>query len=304
MSVAPIDALSPAVGGCYRDGVVTVRRRGTTAPRRLGAARTPHFDLGRDARGDLVVEHSLTLERVDDDLAGLLSDELFEPGWLRGAEMFERVFTGVVLTCAEDPEVAWEAFYANTLAAVGAHARAGVPADGARPDGHGCVRDYAPVYAQAESLVRPGSVLELGSCFGFLALRLAASGRPVTASDVSAGTMRLLSAMAPRFGVEVDTLTCDAAHVPAPDGWADTVLAVHLLEHLEPDHAGRVVAEACRLAARRVVVAVPLEDTPSEQFGHLWAVHLDALRAWGAAATGWRAEVHEHHGGWLVLDRA
>ncbi|MBM6400066.1 mycofactocin oligosaccharide methyltransferase MftM [Phycicoccus sonneratiae] len=303
MSVAPIDALAPAVGGCYRDGVVTVRRRGAGARHRLGTARTAHFDLGRDAAGDLVVEHSLTLDVVDDDLAGLLSDELFEPGWLRGSEMFERVFTGVVLTCADEPEVAWEAFYANTLAAVGAHARAGARGPAAGPSGHGCVRDYAPVYAHAESLVGAGSVLELGSCFGFLALRLAASGRTVTASDVSAGTMRLLSAMAPRFGVDVGVLTCDAAHVPEPDRSADTVLAVHLLEHLEPDHAGRVVAEARRLAARRVVVAVPLEDVPSEQFGHLWAVTLGTLRGWGEEAVGWRAEVHEHHGGWLVLDR-
>jgi hypothetical protein len=303
VSLAPIDALAPAVGGCYRDGVVTVRRRGVTARHRLGTARTAHFDLGRDGRGDLVVEHSLTLETVDDDLAGLLSDELFEPGWLRGAEMFERVFTGVVLTCADEPEAAWEAFYANTLAAVGMHARGGAEGPTSAPSGHGCVRDYAPVYARAESLVGPGSVLELGSCFGFLALRLAASGRPVTASDVSDGTMRLLGAMAPRFGVDVSTLTCDAAHVPVPDASVDTVLAVHLLEHLDPEHAARVVAEACRVAARRVVVAVPLEDAPSEQFGHLWAVSLEVLDRWGEAASGWRADVREHHGGWLVLDR-
>ncbi|QIM20103.1 class I SAM-dependent methyltransferase [Phycicoccus sp. HDW14] len=302
MTVAPIDALAPAVGGWYRDGVVVVRRRGVGARRRLGVARTPHFDLGRAGGGDLVVEHSLTLESIDDDLAGLLSDELFEPGWLRGSEVFERVFTGVVLTCAEDPELAWEAFYANTLAAVGALAGAGVEQAGTA-SGHGCVRDYAPVYAHAESLVGPGSVLELGSCFGFLALRLAASGRAVTASDVSGGTMRLLASMAPRFGVDVATLTCDAAHVPVPDAGVESVLAVHLLEHLERDHAARVVAEARRLAARRVVVAVPLEDVPSEQFGHLWAVALDTLREWGQQAVGWRAEVHEHHGGWLVLDR-
>lgn len=303
MTVAPIDALAPVVGSCYRDGVVTVRRRRPDTRMRLGAVRTPHFDLVHDGT-DLVVEHGLGLEEVDDDLAGLLSDELFEPGWLRGSELFERVFTGVVLTCADEPEVAWEAFYANTLAAVGAAARAEPrPEPNAAPAGHGCIRDYAPVYARAESLVSGRSVLELGSCFGFLALRVAADGRAVTASDVSGGTMRLLGAMAPRFGVDVATLTCDAAHVPLPDGSADTVLAVHLLEHLEPDHAAQVLREACRLARVRVVVGVPLEDSPSEQFGHLWAVTLGALREWGEAAEGWRAEVTEHHGGWLVLDR-
>ncbi len=67
-----------------------------------------------------------------------------------GSELFERVFTGVVLTCADEPEVAWEAFYANTLAAVGAAARAEPrPEPNAAPAGHGCIRDYAPVYARA-----------------------------------------------------------------------------------------------------------------------------------------------------------
>ncbi|QKE83886.1 mycofactocin oligosaccharide methyltransferase MftM [Arthrobacter sp. NEB 688] len=300
MTVAPIDALAPLVGACYRDGVVTVRPRRPDTRMRLGAVRTPHFDLVHDG-ADLVVEHGLGLSDVDDDLAGLLSDELFEAGWLRGSELFERVFTGVVLTCADRPEVAWEAFYANTLAAVGAAARS-QPTPGTAA-GHGCIRDYAPVYARAESLVRGRSVLELGSCFGFLALRVAADGRTVTASDVSGGTMRLLAAMAPRFGVDVQTLACDAAHVPLPDRSADTVLAVHLLEHLEPDHAAQVLREACRVARGRVVVGVPLEDSPSEQYGHLWAVSLETLREWGRAAAGWRADVSEHHGGWLVLDR-
>ncbi|NHA67419.1 mycofactocin oligosaccharide methyltransferase MftM [Phycicoccus flavus] len=308
MTVAPIDALAPVLGGCYRDGVVAVRPRGVGARRRLGTVRTAHFDLGREG-GELVVEHALTLDDVDDDLAGLLSDELFEPGWLRGAELFERVFTGVVVTCAEDPLVAWEAFYANTLAAVGASSDPVTAPALAPGSGHGAIRDYAPVYAHAEALVAEGAasgrtVLELGSCFGFLALRLAMRGRAVTASDVSAGTMRLLAAMAPRLGVDVRTLTCGAAHVPEPDSGADVVLAVHLLEHLEPEHADLVVAEARRLAARRVVVAVPLESSPSEQYGHVWSVTLEALRRWGECSPGWRAEVHEHHGGWLVLDRA
>ena len=301
MTVAPIDALAPALGGRYRDGVVSVRRRGPGG-RRVGVTRTEHFDLGRDRDGDLVLEHGLTLGEVDDDLAGLLSAELFEPGWLRGSELFERVFTGVVLTCADDPQEAWEAFYTNTLAAVGAAASGGGPPEDT--SGHGSIRDYAPVYAHAESLVSGREVLELGSCFGFLALRVAAGGRSVTASDISAGTMRLLAAMAPRLGVHLGTLTCGAAHVPLPDRSVDTVLAVHLLEHLEPEHADLVTAEACRLADRRVVVAVPLEDHPSEQYGHVWAITLETLRGWGeVAGPCWRADVHELHGGWLVLDR-
>ena len=49
----------------------------------------------------------------------------------------------------------------------------------------------------------PGTVLELGCCFGFLSLRLAAAGRTVTASDLSPGTVRLLAAVAPELGVRL-----------------------------------------------------------------------------------------------------
>lgn len=301
MTARPIDAYAPVRHGRYDDGVVEVRRRGPGVRRRTGEVRTAHFDVRRDGQ-HLQISHTLALTEIDDDLAGLLSVELFEPGWLRGAELFERVFTGVVRTCADDADDAWAAFYENTIAAVDRCADRGSAAGGGT-SGHGSIAGYAPVHAHASGLVRGRSVLELGSCFGFLALRLAGAGHRVTASDVSAGTMALLARMSARLGPDVRTLTCDAARVPLAAEVVDTVLAVHLLEHLDPEHAGRVVAEACRLARHRVVVAVPFEEVPSEEYGHLWAVTPEALERWGRAADGWQADVHEHHGGWLVLDR-
>ncbi len=144
-------------------------------------------------------------------------------------------------------------------------------------------------------------MLELGCCFGFLSLRLAAAGRSVTASDLSAGTVDLLAAVAPRLGIRVGTVAADAAHVPADDRCVDTVVLVHLLEHVEADHGGRILAEAVRLARRRVVVAVPLEEEADETWGHVRTVTLTDLAGWGAA-SGLPHEVHEHHGGWLVLE--
>lgn len=94
----------------------------------------------------------------------------------------------------------------------------------------------------------------------------------------------------------------DAARTQWPDGAADNVLAVHLLEHLEPDHGDRVLEEAMRLARRRLVVAVPLEDEADAIWGHVRTVSLAGLDAWGAR-TGLPYEVHEAHGGWLVVDR-
>ena len=83
-------------------------------------------------------------------------------------------------------------------------------------------------------------------------------------------------------------------------GSADTVYAVHLLEHLPVGLDTAVLAEMLRVARRRVVVAVPFEDEPNPTWGHVRTFDLAALDALGAA-TGHAYEVSEHHGGWLTI---
>lgn len=298
---APIDPLQACLDGAYVDEVVEVRAQGPVPPRRaLHTIRTEHFDVHND-RDLLHVGHRVPPELVDDDLAGLLADELFGPGWLRGPEVFERIFTGIVRTSRSGALDSWELFYRNSMARIEQRIddHTGV-AQGS--DRHGTIANYAPVYARAEQLLAPGSVLELGCCFGFLSLRIAASGRRTTASDLSPGTSRLLAGVAPRLGISLTTVAADAGHFPGPDASADTVLAIHLLEHLDAGHGDRVVAEAVRLAARRVVIAVPLEDEADETWGHVRTISLDDLTAWGRA-TGLPFDVNEHHGGWLVIDK-
>jgi ubiquinone/menaquinone biosynthesis C-methylase UbiE len=146
--------------------------------------------------------------------------------------------------------------------------------------------------------------LEIGACFGFLSLYLARlPTRTVVASDISAGTMRLLSAAAARLAVPVETFVADAARIPRPDNSIDVVLLVHLLEHLEPRHGRQAVAEALRVAALRVIIAVPYELEATAAYGHVRTIDEADLRALGDQAAGWTYTVHEMHGGWLVLDR-
>ncbi|NMH98084.1 mycofactocin oligosaccharide methyltransferase MftM [Pseudonocardia acidicola] len=231
----------------------------------------------------------IALDRLDNDLAGWLDRTLVAPGLLDPAA-FEDAFVAVVTSAADDPDDAWSAFYRNTLAALTGH-----PVPG------GTNAELAPVHARAAELVVGTDVVELGCCFGFLSLRLAGSGYRVTAVDISAGAVALLSRMAPRLGLHVDAVTGDACAPPLASGSADTVLAVHLLEHL-PEPAGDVVlAEMLRLARRRVVVAVPFEDTPNPVWGHVRRFDPATLTAMGAR-TGHPFTVTDHHGGWLVVD--
>jgi len=294
---APIDPLGPTRAGTYEDAFVVVDAvHGPPRRRGLRSVRTEHFAL-TPVDGRLHVAHTLPPDAVDDDLAGLLERELFGPGWVRGPELFERIFTGIVRSTAPEALDSWELFYRNTLR------RAALAREEGGGSGHGSIAGYAPVHDHVLSLLEGRSVLELGCCFGFLSLQLAASGRRTTASDVSPGTVRLLGEVAPRLGVSLGTVVADAARVPLEDDHADDVLVVHLLEHLDPEHGSRVVAESVRLARRRVVVAVPFEDEPTEAYGHVRTVTTADLVAWGRA-TGLPFDVHEHHGGWLVVDTA
>jgi SAM-dependent methyltransferase len=296
LSLAPIDALGPTVGGRYEDDLIVVEAAcesaSTRGPRTV---LTRHFDVTREA-GKLLVSHSVPREQIDDDLAGLLAEELFVPGWLRGPELFERIFTGVVRTSEVAGLDAWELFFRNTLRRLDESANHD-------PGGvHGCIDGYAPVYEYARSLVPAGSVLELGCCFGFLSIQLAGGGHRVTATDVSAGTIALLEAMAPRLGVTLATRVADAARVQLPDRHSETVLLVHLLEHLDERDGQRALDEALRLAAHRVVVAVPLEEDADETYGHVRTIAMSDLERWGEK-SGHSYSVHEHHGGWLVIDK-
>lgn len=287
---AQVDPLAPAPPGAWSCDGVRVRRRRGPHREHLGAVCTPRFCVSR--RGSaLTVEHDLTPDELSDELAILLTDELGGSGVLRGQPDFELVFTGIVRSTVDGGMAAWVRFYRNSLAAL--------------ESGHAT---FAPVHGRAADLVTGARLLDLGSCFGFFPLRMSRAGIDVTATDLSGPTMDLLGRVSFRLCRPVRTLACDAAHVPAPDGAADTVTALHLLEHLDPEAGDAVLAEALRLARRRVIVAVPFEDEPQACYGHVRRFDAAELVRLGERLShthpGVRATVFEHHGGWLVLDQA
>jgi SAM-dependent methyltransferase len=295
-----IDPLAPGPSGRYDDHLVSVVRAAEPRGHAGGAGPvvcTDHFCV-RDRGHRIEVSHWLRPDQLDNDVTGLLAEELFAPGWLSGAEIFERVFTGVVRSCLDDPMLAWGAFYGNTLARIRQCWRRPTAASDHRPTP---ISEFAPVYAHALQLIQAGRVLDVGSCFGFLPLLLAERpANTVIASDLADGTMCLLATVAAARGLQVSTLVCDAARVPVPDDWAETVSVIHLLEHISAEHGNAVLGEALRVARRQVVVAVPFDAEPTAAYGHVRTFDLRQLGELGEA-TGHRYSVHEHHGGWLVL---
>ncbi|GAA5103717.1 mycofactocin oligosaccharide methyltransferase MftM [Haloechinothrix salitolerans] len=294
---AALDPLSPVTDRHYQDELVEVLKLGRgQRPQGPGEtiATTAHFQLRKRGRR-LEVSHWLRPDQLDNDLVGLLHAELFSPGWLSGNDVFEHVVTGIVRSTVSDPLLAWHTFYANTLAKI----RRTTVDDG---EPSSVIAGMVPVYERALEIVPPGSVLDLGSCFGFFPLLLAERGdTSVIASDLVPASMRLLATIARARHVPLATLACDAASVPLPNRAVDTVTLLHLLEHLEPADGDRVVAEAVRLASIRVVVAVPFEEEPAPIYGHVRTFDRSILADIGIA-TGLPFTVTEHHGGWLVIE--
>ena len=231
------------------------------------------------------LRHRIGRHEISNDLAGWIADDLVAPGLMDPAA-FESTFVSVVRSV--DP--GWTAFYRNTLDELAA---------GGAPGGTNA--GMAPVHARAVQLAE-GAVVELGCCFGFLSLALAGAGHDVTAVDLAPGTVALLASVAPALDRPLRAVAGDATAVPLADGSADTVLAVHLLEHLPPPLAPVALAEMLRVARRRVVVAVPYEDEPDPTWGHVRTFDAAGLTALGEA-TGRPFAVSDHHGGWLVVER-
>ncbi|MGB3770462.1 MAG: mycofactocin oligosaccharide methyltransferase MftM [Rhodococcus sp. (in: high G+C Gram-positive bacteria)] len=271
-TLEPFDSLAPCGSGIWTHGSVTVAR--VDGP-------VGDVTIGRDG-DNLHVSHTLTPGRLSERLVEQVTAKVAAVG--SGRDDFEAVMVGLVRSTVDGPVEAWATYYRNSIDEL-----------------IGGTAAFAPIHHKAESLIVGDSVLDLGSCFGFFPLRLALRGVTVTATDIHEGTVRLLDAMRAPLGVELTTLVCDAGEVPVVDGFADTVTALHLLEHVDEDLGDRIVREALRVARRRVVVAVPFENEAQACHGHVRTFDLAALEAL-AERSGVSFEVFEHHGGWAVLD--
>jgi SAM-dependent methyltransferase len=235
---------------------------------------------------------------ISNELADHIAAELVPLGLVPDGPAFEQIFVETILATqpdGADPMQAWTVFYRNTLRRLRRGER----------DATGCVATFARIYAHALSLIRGTTVLDVGCCFGFLPL-LAAERHPhlrvigidlVPATATLAGHISRARADGARFAA------ADLLALPFASRTVDTVLAVHVLEHLPAEACRAALAQLCRVARRRVVIAVPLEEVPDRAFGHLQAFDLPRLSALGDV-PGWAQAVHAADGGWLVLDRA
>ena len=264
-----------------------------------GVCESPHFTV-LSFDGVTVVLHDLEPAEIDNDLAELVAGGLVRTRYVTIPGAFERCFAGVVLSSASNPKDAWRAFYQNTLSKLQLVASGPYPDDDFRP-----IAVFGRIYEHAQGFVAGSSLLDVGTCFGFFPLLLQ-RWRPqldVAALDLSAPILELAreASIPLRCARAVEFVCGDARRLPFADGSFDTVTSLHVLEHLETPSAIRALQEMCRVARRRVIVAVPLEEEPDPAYDHVQGFDREGLIELGEG-TGWRCSFEDYLGGWLVLE--
>ena len=253
---------------------------------------TPHFLIQND-RVRLRFPHA----GISNELADHIAAELVPLGLVPNGSAFERLFVEVVLATHPDPVRAWTVFYGNTMRRL------------CRPEpaGTGSIATFARIYQHALSLIRGTIVLDVGCCFGFLPLLMADKDPRlrVIGTDLVPAAAALAGRISSSQGSRARFAAADLLALPVADEAVDTVLAVHVLEHLPAEASAPALAQLRRIARHRIVIAVPLEEVPDPTFGHLQAFDLPGLAGIGTNpdAPGWSQAVHAADGGWLVLDR-
>jgi len=276
------------------------------------------------ASAETVVVHRFAPSQIDNNLgyyvvsellpllaarlgAGDAADERFA---YTEQEVFEHCVGAIVRSIDANERRAWHRFYANTLAALErAIADPAQPADFIGP--------FGVIYDRVAQLACGRTLLDAGTCFGFLPLLLprrsrghdgahADAERPpqIVGCDQEAALIGFARAYAAHQGI--DHVRFVVADILADDierlGVFDTVTAIHLLEHLDPRQTRRAIANLWRLTGKRLIINVPLEETPDPRFGHRQVFDQERLIALGQELGG-PFQYFELHGGWLVVDK-
>lgn len=262
---------------------------------------------GIEPEPEIVVVHHFTPHEIDNNIGYFVANELLPLlGTNRQAD-FEQLVGAIVRSMDMNERRAWWRFYDNSLAAL-ARVSDTVETDFIAP--------FGAIYRQVMRLTLGQSLLDAGTCFGFLPLLFARSGvlfdlyeghaQPlqIVGCDLDYALVRLANDYAAnrqftsvRF-VVADILAAEIGRL----GRFDTVTAIHLLEHLPAEQTELAISRLWEVTNQRLIISVPLEATPDPRFGHLQV--FDEARLVGLAQqVGAQYRYFEFHGGWLMLDK-
>lgn len=253
--------------------------------------------------GEIVIVHNFARAEIDNNIGYYVANELLPLLNSTRQADFEHLVGAIVRSIDIDEQQAWQLFYDNSVAAL----ERAISAPQSIPD---FIWPFGAIYDRVLRLARGRSLLDVGTCFGFLPIIYARHARAnghahrVVGCDLDMALVRLANHYAGQCALgEVgftvaDVLNDDIVHL----GAFDTVTCIHMLEHLAAGQTMPALANLWRITRKRLILCVPLEETPDPRFGHQQVFDAERLCALGQAVGG-VYRTFEHHGGWLVVDR-
>ncbi len=270
--------------------------------------------LDQHSEPEIVIVHTFARADIDNNIGYYVANELLPLLQSTRQADFEHLVGAIVRSSDIDEQRAWWLFYHNSLAAL----ERAIARPQSIPD---FIWPFGSIYNRVLRLVCGQSLLDVGTCFGFLPLIYARQQmhqqsmsehaheaiehqQQIVGFDLDTALVRFAnsyvnhSALPQVEFVAGDILADDVVRL----GTFDTVTCIHMIEHLAIDQTMPALVNLWQLTHRRLIVGVPIEATPDPRFGHQQVFDLARLNALGQKLGGSYC-TFEHHGGWLVVDR-
>ncbi|MGB8346086.1 MAG: class I SAM-dependent methyltransferase, partial [Ktedonobacteraceae bacterium] len=273
---------------------------------------TPHFVVCRDqSLSRTYLFHTFQQMNVDADLICYVEQELSSLDIVSSERQFGAALFAVMASTFPEPRhqpAIWQRFCLNTLIRL----REETETPSLSVPTVSYIAPFGAIYRRIFELSPGPKHLDVGCSFGFLPVLLAerSGTSDVIACDNNPDAVMFSKNLA--SAVQTHHTTFQLRDVLSADfpalGYFDTVTAIHLLEHLSEQELPIALMHLLQVTVRRLLIAVPYEETIQPLYGHRQTFTRDKLDHWGK----WCIEQsgnHGHHwcedvmGGLLVVER-
>ncbi len=274
---------------------------------------TEHFVVCQKRSSNrTILLHLFGQHEIDADLICFIEHELAPSGLIASAQEFGAILFAVIaspFSSPRDQHRIWLHFSLNTLTRLRvqiAHPPQSIPSVS-------YIAPFAAIYRRVFELCVGQSFLDVGCSFGFLPVLLAehALDSCIVGCDNNPDALRFSSDLAGVTGTQQFTFALrDVLAANFLDlGRFDSVIAIHLLEHLTEQEFPVALAHLLEATSKRLLIAVPYEEKVQPLYGHHQAFTLEKLHFWGKWCVERLGENSRYWcedlmGGLLVVDRS
>ena len=234
---------------------------------------TPHFLIfTRSEAPSLIVVHWFAPDEIDANIGDYFVQELKPAGILVDEHDFGNLFGAIVFSLfPHDTRHALHLYGTNTLHQYRYLLNI---ADDKLPPAQSTIHSFAQLYRRVCQLHIGQTFLDVGCSFGFLPLLISErylSLTQILGVDIQTSPFPVISAIAEEQHLQninfeqADVLTDTFSTLRR----FDTVVALHVLEHLTEADMYRALLNLLKVTSRRLIIAVPYEDeNPEIVYGH------------------------------------